>query len=262
MKKLTVVFLFFVCCTAHAQRYNLDNTKWVDDKLQSLQFFNGNVFLGHIEGGKFKTDKDTLIIVSASVNPKTSDTIRQTSKYLISDYDQTAMTLTLYVEGFDKERGRMIGSRADWSYHFKNLKYAVDPTLKFNRLHFNSTTCYGSCPVLSIEIDNKGDYFLEGGKYSDPYKGFYKGKLSPNQLDSLNYLLQRSQIRKMKDWRDTEFNIDTPNYTLFVDYGDDSLSIKTSIFSIHLRDLTDFLVESYKKITLVPDTDKHVFENN
>ena len=252
MKRLTLVLLVFVCCTACAQNYNLDNTKWVDDKLQSLQFFNGTAFLGHIIGGKFKIDKDTLIIISTG----------QTGKYLISDYDQTAMTLTLCDEWFDKSTGRMIGSKADWSYHFKNLKYAVDPTLKFSRLHFTSSTCYGKCPVLSIEIDNKGNYFLEGGKYSDPYKGFYKGKLSPNQLDSLNYLLQRSQIRKMKNWRGAEFNIDTPDYTLFIECGDDRFSIKTSIFSPHLRDLTDFLVESYKKIALTPDTDKHLFENN
>ncbi len=66
----------------------------------------------------------------------------------------------------------------------------------------------------------------------------------------------------MKTWAQNIFLSDAPECRLFITYRDDKLQVKTNVPPLNSFDLIDFLVESYKKVALARDEDKHVFEDN
>lgn len=137
------------------------------------------------------------------------------------------------------------------AYTFYNLSYLHNPDIKFSKLSFTSGECYGSCPVIKIDINSAGDFKLTGGK--DPWReqGPVNGRLTRLQLDTLNYLLQHSQLKKMHAWKQTSVVYDTPQYLLNIDYNNKSLVIDTNYPPLNIQGIIDFLLSFYERLPLV-----------
>ncbi|PWK77315.1 hypothetical protein LX99_03127 [Mucilaginibacter oryzae] len=236
-----------------AQHSTVESEKWINDDLGHLYFAGGKVYFNFDGFDKYKNGyeikRDTLKIMDTYTT--SADNFRQKhveiSTFLINYFDGKKLVIKAVNENAVKLAGRP-------PLEFKNYKVSFDNSVKFSKLRFLSSTCYGGCPQLAINIWADGTYRLKGGEHAEPYKGDFAGKLSPVQLDSLNYLLKRSELKKMYNWKQGNQLVDVPNYYFDIDFsgGMDKLTITTNEPPMNITDLVAFLMQSYKKIKLAP----------
>ncbi|MFS2187387.1 DUF6438 domain-containing protein [Mucilaginibacter sp. Mucisp84] len=248
---LLVLLLTILCGTVSGQHATVESEQWITEDLGYLYFNSGKVYF-NLDGykkheNKYKIEHDTLKIIDTYTT--SADNFKQqhidVSKFIINYFDGKKLTIKAVNDNAIKLAGRP-------PLQFKNYKSSFDNGIKFSKLRFLSSTCYGNCPQLLINIWADGTYRLKGGEFADPYKGDYAGKLTNQQLDSLNYWLKHSELKKMYDWKQGSQVTDAPNYYLDIDFENnkDKLTLTTNDPPFSLSGLVTFLVESFKKVTL------------
>ena len=236
-----------------AQHSTIESEKWINEDLGHLYFDGGKVYFNFDGYDKnkngYKIEHDTLKIIDTYTT--SADDFKQkhtdVSKFIVNYFDGKKLVIKAVNENAVKLAGRT-------PLEFKNYKASFDNGIKFSKLRFLSSTCYGQCPQLAVNIWADCTYRLKGGEFADPYKGDFAGKLNAAQLDTLNYLLKHSELKKMHEWKQGNQVVDAPNYYLDIDFANnkDKLTITTNEPPMNLRELVTFLVESYKRVKLVP----------
>jgi hypothetical protein len=171
-----------------------------------------------------------------------------------TDYKFQIRNLTsarLYLKAIDSNAVSIAGNI---TYEFTNFKNSYDKDVKFSKLRFLSSTCHDGCPQLEISITADGEYHLRGGEYAGPYKGEFAGNLTAKQLDTLNYWLKHSELKKMTNWQQADTVVDAPNYYFEIAFENTkkNLSIITNQPPMNIANLVQFMMLSYKNITLSP----------
>ena len=64
-------------------------------------------------------------------------------------------------------------------------------SLNFERIGFYSTTCFGICPAMYLEIDKTGEFIFYGGPHTEQ-QGYYSGKISKEVIELLSKKLIKS----------------------------------------------------------------------
>ncbi|WPU91166.1 DUF6438 domain-containing protein [Mucilaginibacter sabulilitoris] len=239
--------------TSFAQNVRLDSERWITKSLGHLYFSDKKVYYNFVGFAGIKDHytivDDTLIMTdiyhSSADNFKKER--RDNFKFLIRHIDQNRA----YIKAIETNAIKLAGNS---TYEFFNFKNSYDKNIKFAKVYFLSSTCFGDCPQLAIEIWPNGDYHLKAGEHAEPYKGDYTGKLSQGQLDTLNYWLKHSELKKMINWEQGNQVTDAPNYYFAIDFVNNKkkLSITTNEPPLNIIDLINFMLSSYKKINLVP----------
>ena len=114
----------------------------------------------------------------------------------------------------------------------------------FDSLRFTSTTCYGTCPQMTILIKGK-IVFFSGGRYAIK-QGNYKTILTDTLYRQLKDYLRKSAIEKITNWGQ-EVD-DAPFYTLTVFYAGKSKYIEGYDLPLVTKDLLKFLLNLPKKL--------------
>jgi hypothetical protein len=130
---------------------------------------------------------------------------------------------------------------------FKSQGKIFTDTIRFEKLLFATTNCYGHCPAMTIHIDSSGLLKFKGEKYAVK-QGFYQAKLSNETLDELLSILGISEIDKVENHG--EFNIDAPTHTLEIHYNNKVKFIKSAFWPFILAKLLDFLMAIPNKVDL------------
>jgi hypothetical protein len=120
-------------------------------------------------------------------------------------------------------------------------------TIHFEKLFFSSTTCYGFCPAMLFQIDNKKQMNFSGGKLAVK-EGFFTAVLTEQLYDELLKTLAISDLDKLED--PEKFNIDAPTYTLEVHYNNKVKFIKSAFFPYVANELLGFLLRIPKRVEL------------
>ena len=162
--------------------------------------------------------------------------------YIIKDFTADLLTLiplnkywrTLYISDTPKE-----------ILTFRDRHKIYTDSIVFQKINFSSTTCYGSCPELSFQIDSSKQMKFKGGKYAVK-EGQYKAVLSDQLYSELLRILAISELDKLKDLSD--LNIDAPTYSIEVYYNGKSKSFKSFRFSYIATELLNYLIELPKKV--------------
>lgn len=242
----------------HAQKVQLDSIRWINKDLGHLYFQKGRVNFNFVGSDKFKSHyaivKDTLIMTDVYTSSADNFRVKHKTnfKFLIRNLTQSR----LYIKAIDSNAVKLAGPG---TYEFTNFKNSYDKDVKFSAIRFLSSTCHGDCPQLEITISPNGDYHLRGGEYADPYKGEFTAKLSRPQLDTLNYWLKHSELKKMYGWQQQDQVVDAPNYYFEIDFENDKkkLSVTTNQPPVNMTDLVQFMLSSYKKVKLTPVNTGH-----
>lgn len=279
MRRLSLIFLLFLGYGTYAQKpkaqktpkFAVDSTDWIAEDLEgSLTFYKNQPSQTELKdkafadfgiysaAGKYYIVKDTLTIVH-EYDDTTKKHHVERFDFLIRHADKQSLVLAPILKlkkqkltqadidsmSYTDYAGRTKNQEPE--YYFDNLKYAGDKSFRFTQLSFRPA------PGLNVQIDNKGVYYLRGENAADSlHYGSFKAELSSRQLDTLNDLLRRAQIKKMRNWPSGRFAEDAPEYELVVDYNDDKLVVRTDVWPICANDLLVFLEQSYKKVKLVP----------
>lgn len=145
-------------------------------------------------------------------------------------------------------------------YRFYNDSTNNRPSIKLNRIVYSTSTCYGRCPAMAIEINSDGNYRFFGGKHSK-HLGNYKGKLAKQSMVEIEKALSFANI----EIQPVSFPvpIDAPMNELIVYYND---SLKKEIrgfisdYPPRLQKALDLIHNSHKKVNMQAVNEELTFE--
>lgn len=259
MKKLVLILTFLSYGTAYGQLKPIQSLSWISNETQMMYFVGDEVlFEPYKEGDAFKYYflKDTLVMVNKQLYDFDPNRVMHSRlyKFVMKRKGNEQLILTP-VNDNAKKLDKIP------HYTFTNRKSLVDRSLKFKTVHINSGGCQG-CKLRTINIDDKGNYYLKKGAGLDT--GYFRAKLNTKQLDTLNYLLQRSGIRKLQGWIRDRWHTGGGIQNVVIEYNGNILKMKNNIFPLVTSDLRKFVLSLLNKLTLVPDEGKynHNFEDD
>lgn len=134
-------------------------------------------------------------------------------------------------------------------YTFVSKPTLYDSDLKFDRLYFRSTPCYGTCPSMEFEIDSLGNLYFIGQMNTGKYKGKYYGMLTAKQLDSLVEILKLSALDYMPE--NLAGGIDAPDYNLIISYNGRTKKITGGhAYPYFNKPLYDYLLTIFEEVKM------------
>jgi hypothetical protein len=134
-------------------------------------------------------------------------------------------------------------------YTFVDKSILYDSDLKFDRLYFRSTPCYGSCPSMEFEIDSLGNLKFIGQMNTGKYKGNYYGTLASKQFDILIEILKSSALDYIPE--NLGGGIDAPDYNLIISYNGKIKTITGGhAYPYFNRPLFDYLLTIFENVKL------------
>ena len=193
---------------------------------------------------------DTLKIVEAN-----KDESELTSNFVLKIDRNEKMTLTPVNSGASLLTNLITLDGAKENLIYKDIRNFQFDSLKFEKIIFSTTECYGTCPVMAIEIDNNKNFKFIGEKNSIA-TGHYYGKIPDAEYEKLLDILRLSQLDSIHCG--TDRNIDLSTYSLEIHYNDRSRNFKTCMLPFVLDNLKEFLISLPKSLRL--NAAAHKFE--
>lgn len=135
--------------------------------------------------------------------------------------------------------------KREFAFRERNLAYT--DTIKFEKLLFRSTNCYGFCPAMTIEIDNKKHLKFIGEKHAVK-QGYFTSTISDKLFAELIQILSISELDKLKC--NTQTNVDAPTYTLEIHYNNKVRYFRSAVIPFITDDLLAYLMTLPAKISL------------
>ncbi|MET2985302.1 DUF6438 domain-containing protein [Aureibaculum conchae] len=269
MKNLCLFLMLSVVISINAQskasKNLLTETEWINKDLDYIRF-DDEAVVYNFDNTKqevlFDLDNKNL---SFKVNYRLAGDFKtEEFKFRIKEINRNRLVIVPVIEkeqaNFNKlEAGALAKEK---QYIFYNRGKLLDK-VNFKTLTFHSSTCFGTCPSMSIQINVDGTVFYRGKNYTET-QGNYSGKLSKQDIYELKKILNRSQLYAIdKDWEQKSKRNDTPRYTYIVTTFDgDNIEINTNDQHPVLDKLSDFLLNIDKKAELKKTDEAHNFEKS
>ncbi|MDH7461550.1 DUF6438 domain-containing protein [Chitinophagaceae bacterium 26-R-25] len=248
MKLILTLIVFFASSFAFSQKIPL-NKLWVGDANNHLEVDSDAMRVEYVleyDGKKhlikrayrYLTISDTLRVVEHDFNGnKNHDFIIETLttdelKLVSLDPDSRLLAFT--------EIPKKVLT-------FRSRQMISTDTIRLEKILFSSTTCYGVCPAMEFQIDNKKQMKFHGDNYAVK-KGSCTAVLTDQLYDELLKILAVSELDKLIDPK--QFNIDAPTFTLEVHYNNKVRFFKSAFFPYEANELLRFLLEIPKKVEL------------
>ena len=143
-------------------------------------------------------------------------------------------------------------------YNRKNVISKVD----FKKVTFISSTCFGTCPAFSVEINAEGSVFYKGRIYTKEYTGNFEGAINKTEMLKLTRLLNNSQMSNIAhNWGQNSKPVDTPRYNYLIELkSGEVLEISTNDQHPILDNLSSYLIKIPQVADLKRSNKKHSFE--
>ena len=199
----------------------------------------------------FSLREDTLVFRPSYIYQKKEVSDLYTFKVIsISD---TFLTITP-VSGFAKK-------------YFPNKKIIkfkkqdhVNDSINFEKIIFHKTSCFGTCPIIDVEIDNKKNIYFKGefykkdiehfGELDSLNSGIFSGYLTDSIYNELLHLIQSCYLKTL-NFKEIDC-CDRPITTLIIYYDGKRKYLKSMVPPIIMKKLIDYLNLIYKKAILKP----------
>lgn len=90
---------------------------------------------------------------------------------------------------------------------FKRQSFAIDTSVKFEKIIFHTTECFGTCPVYHLQVDNSRQVKLNaqvvykprsGYQTDTASQGYFTGQLSDTTFEKLIRAIQTCNLRTLK----------------------------------------------------------------
>lgn len=270
MKKLIFLILFFSLNISFSQT-KVPEGKWISDENEMISF-NSEYDNKSSVTSKIRSDDFYLEVIS--------DTLSFQSRYYTSADDYKKMITDRYdfkiqkmsdsiliIKPISKFSINFFGN--DNPITFKNQKYITDNSFEFDKLVFHTSTCFGSCPVIHLEILKDGTFKLDGTYYKNrsynskdsERSGTFTGKLKDEDLKELNDLIVKSRITTFEDTKKGNmFCCDGAVKTIILYHNGKRNYFKAMFEPRLVQELIGFLYQIDKKVDLTRTDEKFEFE--
>ncbi|HZX73983.1 MAG TPA: DUF6438 domain-containing protein [Cyclobacteriaceae bacterium] len=246
MKAQITIFLILIFGSLAAQNTDIKKI-WVGNDLEYIKIDSQSVlfevFGEHYQSKKYYRISDTLRLYDKYTTSTDNFSKQHTKNYdfLITKLTDRQLTLT----PIESNALQLAGWKQEINYQERSLVKQSD--IEFSKIIFRSTTCHGTCPSLTLQIDKEKNLLFIGGMYAIK-QGHYSGILSDSLLNSLVAILKLSEVDKLKTWE--QMVVDAPEYTLEIHYNDKVKYIKNFFLPSVTRELIQYLLEISKKVEL------------
>lgn len=151
---------------------------------------------------------------------------------------------------------------------FMRQEYDVDTAFRFEKLVYHTTECFGSCPIIDLELNSNRQIrcsarnaynFAGNGGLDSSLIGDFSGLLPHKEFDTLMLLLKTAGLRTLK-YR-PQFCCDAPVTTLIVYSNGERKYIKSMFLPPHLYTLIGYLYRLNRKAILVRSRNKIKLED-
>lgn len=250
----TLLFIFTASCTFEQENNFAENIKgdWksvnADERISFS--FEDSVCANITYGPKriFEIRNDTLLIgkdEQTEINKWWHSYI-----FRISNLSENSLVLT----PLSKDSRELFYHLNDSTENIILKKITKKNNLKFKRIGFNSSICFGSCPSMFFELDSNGNLYFEGG-YSTSEEGYREGLVSEELLFNIDVKINNIDLDSLKvDYFPPV--IDEQTIRLIIEF--ENQKVETAVYSfkdepIELRMLFHYLMELYKEVELKPE---------
>lgn len=247
MKTHITILLTLIWGNIYAQDVEIKKA-WVGDDLEYIkidsQRVNIEVFGNYPQQKRYYLSGDTLRLYDKYTTSRDNY-----SKQHIKNYDFLITKLTdtnLTLIALDSNSLEITGGKKKINYRERHL--IKEPFLEFEMIKFSSTSCFGTCPSLSLQITKEKKLMFIGGTHAIK-QGFYTATLSDTLFSSLIDILKLSEIDKLKTWRQQVS--DAPEYTLEIHYNNQVKYLKNFFLPAVTQELVIFLLDISKRVELI-----------
>ena len=271
MKKLLIIFFLGSIFTVNAQYKSdsllLTKTEWVTKNLDYLRFFKDSVV--------YNLDETKHQLIFDVKNKKLSFKV----KYIVGGTNFKTEEFNFKIKQLQKNK--LVLSPIEKQEDIKKKNYSrlnPSPFLKeeqlifynrgelisrvnFNKITFHASTCFGTCPSMSVEVNNDGTVYYQGRIYTGEFTGNYIGKLSAKDFYSLRKIVNRSQLKALdQKWKQKSRPNDTPRYNYIVELKDGNIiEMNTNDQHPILDKLSEYFLNIPEIADLVKIKKKHEF---
>ena len=271
MKLLINVFLLLVCCTCFGQSKSdfllLTQNEWINKDLDYIRF-DSDTIVYNIQKKRndlyFDLGKRTVTFEERFFNG--GEAVHERMRFKIKNLDKNKLVvqpldtkIELDQEGFVKlEYAHFFNKKELVFYNREQLVSRVD----FKKITFISSTCFGTCPSFSLEINRDGTVFYQGRIYAKKYTGNFEGKLSENELYKIRKLMNRSQLLTIdKKWSQDSKSVDKPRFNYLIELRNGK-TIEVSTNNQHpiLDKVSNYFINIPDVVELKRSNEKHTFE--
>ncbi len=269
---LIIVLCFTIVINAQSKADSLllTKTEWVNKNLDYLRFFKDSVVYNlnetkqqllfdiknkklsfkleySVGGSGLKTEEFSFRIKQLYKNKLVITPIDKEEEIKIKNYNRLNTT------PFLKEK----------QYVFYNRGQLISK-IDFKKVTFHASTCFGTCPSISVEINRDGSIFYKGRIYAKEYTGNFTGKLSAKEIYALRKMLNRSQLKILdQKWEQKSKPNDTPRYNYIVELNDGRLiEINTNDQHPILDKLSEYFINIPQFSELLKTKKRHKFEES
>lgn len=271
MKKLLVILLVCYLTTSNAQTKAdsllLTNTEWINKDLDYLRFFKDSVIYNfdNVKHELLFDIKNKKLSFKVKYPVGGSELKTEEFKFKIDELRKNKLVISPIIDQAKIEK--VAYRKLNYNPFIKEKQYIfynrgqLLTKVNFKKITFHSSTCFGVCPSMSIEIDIDGTVYYQGRLYTKEYQGDFEGKLSKNEIYQLKKILNRSQLYGIdKNWQQKSKYNDTPRYNYIVDLFDGkTIEINTNDQHPILDKLSEYFMNIPKIANLVKAKHKHKF---
>lgn len=271
MKKfLTLLILCFVI-NVHAQYKSdsilLTKTEWVTKNLDYLRFFKDSVV--------YNLDETKHQLIFDLKNKKLAFKV----KYIVGGTNIKTEEFNFKIKQLQKNK--LVLAPIEKQDDIKKKNYSrlnPSPFLKeeqlifynrgelisrvnFKKITFHASTCFGTCPSMSVEVRNDGTIYYQGRIYTKEFTGNFIGKLSAKDFYQLRKIVNRSQLPALdQKWKQKSRPNDTPRYNYIVELSNgEMIEMNTNNQHPILDKLSEYFLSIPEIANLVKTKKKHEF---
>ena len=255
----TVILLFSLAIFAQSSTSSLlTSVEWTNNNLDYINFSKDSLTY-NLAGKKhsllYDLDKMTLslkekFMIGGTVEKEEKITFKikylNKNKLVIAPIDDRT---SLDQEGYSKLDYTPFFNRKEFVFYNRNeMMKRVD----YKKITFHGSTCFGTCPSFSVEINRDGKIFYQGRIYTKEYTGNFEGQLSREERITLAKIINRSQIATIdKDWKQNSHVTDQPRYNYIIELKNGKkYEINTNDQHPILDKLSNYLVQIPEKLEL------------
>ncbi|MBX3252721.1 MAG: hypothetical protein KF862_01170 [Chitinophagaceae bacterium] len=211
MKTLIFISSFFIWTTSFGQFDKYAGT-WISDQQDCMliqdttnKYDNSNMLCTIVrdEGMALFIYGDTL-----SFQKRYYSSATNYEKLYIDRYDLKIIKssdTTIIVKPVSKFSKQFLQDRS--TITFKRQSFVIDTSIKFEKIVFHTTECFGTCPVYHLQVDNSKQvklnaqvvYTPRSGYQTDTAsQGYFTGQLSDTAFEKLIKAVQTFNLRTLK----------------------------------------------------------------
>jgi len=270
MKKLLLTVLCIAFTSINAQSKKdfalLTNAEWVNKNLDYLRFDQGLV-ISNLNNTKHRLEFDVKNQkIFFKVNYRVGTRVKtEKIEFRIKQLEKNKLVIVPKIASTKLKTKKLnaVSFLNKKQYVFYNRGQLISK-IKFKKVTFHASTCFGTCTSLSVEIDNKGNVYYQGRRYAKKFTGNFIGKLSKSELYQFRKILNRSQLRVLdQKWKQKTKPTDSPRYNYIVELSNGRLlEMNTNDQHPILDKLSEFLINIPEVADLKRIRKKHKFESS